>query len=226
MAQPMITPQKSYLPSELLQKDVLHLCFRCHKHVSSQKTASPPKAYWNHLQPGTIPPELLNLSEAERGLLCRIVPFVKVVKLSGHFGQYGFKGQAVLFAKDIFEVTQQLPKMLPRSSTDTSLVVVTENLENINVAKQFTISRDAIYKALNWLIHNNPLYQDVVIDQNINLNSDNILRNATAIPEDEGIGEDSSENNSCQYNPIGDNSRILRASWHQADQVSITGNNV
>lgn len=129
----------SYLPRELLAKDQLLLCHPCHTHLKTKLNNCPAKAYWNNLDPGIIPPELEILTQPEQRLLSRIIPFVKIVKLSGLYGQYGFKGQAILFAYDIFEVTKQLPNMLPRSTNDTSMVIVTENLENLNSIKQYYI---------------------------------------------------------------------------------------
>ena len=71
----------TYLPNVLLQKNQLLLCHRCKTHLSSRKTTAPPKAYWNKLDPGIIPNEILLLSQAEQRLLSRIIPFVKIIKL-------------------------------------------------------------------------------------------------------------------------------------------------
>jgi len=103
----------SNLPNVLLQKNQLLLCHRCKTHLSRKITA-PPNAFWNKFDPGIIPNEILLLSQAEQRLLSRI-PFVKIIKFDGLYGQWGFKGQAVLFAQDIFEFSEQLPEMLPRS---------------------------------------------------------------------------------------------------------------
>ncbi|VVC96008.1 unnamed protein product, partial [Leptidea sinapis] len=92
----------TYLPVELTSKISLLLCSRCQTHVTSNKTTAPPKAYWNNLDPGSIPDVIQTLTQ---------------VKFSGLYGQYGFRGQAVLFAQDIFEVSERLPSMLPRSAS-------------------------------------------------------------------------------------------------------------
>ncbi|TLM45194.1 hypothetical protein FEC35_19145 [Acinetobacter baumannii] len=131
--------------------------------MTSNKTIAPSKAYWNNLDPGSIPDEIQALTQAEQRLLCRIIPLVKIVKFTGLYGQYGFRGQAVLFAQDIFEVSERLPNMLPRSSSQVGIVVVTERLENLNITREFTISREKFYSALRWLTRNNPLYRDVRI---------------------------------------------------------------
>lgn len=67
--------------------------------MTSNKTITPSKAYWNNLDPGSIPDEIQALTQAEQRLLCRIIPLVKIVKFTGLYGQYGFRGQAVLLPK-------------------------------------------------------------------------------------------------------------------------------
>jgi hypothetical protein len=111
----MPTEPHEYLPDELKIKQNLMLCNRCKLHLSSKKRTCPPKAYWNNLDPGEIPTEISELTQVEKRLLSHVIAFLKVVKYSGRFGQYGFKGQAMLFAQDVFELTEKLPIMLPRS---------------------------------------------------------------------------------------------------------------
>ena len=86
------------MPPELKNKVRLLVCPRCKSHLRSNKTTPPAKIYCNHLDPGDIPPEIQALSHAEQRLLSRIHPFLKTAKFSGLYGQYGFKGQAILFA--------------------------------------------------------------------------------------------------------------------------------
>ncbi|CAH1133413.1 unnamed protein product [Ceutorhynchus assimilis] len=97
----------AYLPQELACKTTLLLCHRCNKHVTSNNNTPPSKAYWNNLDPGIIPEVINQLTQPEERLLSRIIPFTKVVKFDGTFGQYGFRGQAVLFAQDISEGTEK-----------------------------------------------------------------------------------------------------------------------
>ena len=129
--------------------------------MKSRKTHHPSKAYWNNLDPGVIPEEIAILTQVEIRLLARIIPFLKIIKYDGIFGQFGFKGQAVLFAQDIFEVTEKLPTSLPRSPDSAGLIVITESLENLNITREFIISRDNVSNALERLKANNPLYRYV-----------------------------------------------------------------
>jgi len=166
-----------YLPIELFNKNSMLLCHRCNTHLKSKKSIHPPKAYWNNLDPGVIPEEIVVLTQVEIQLIARIIPFLKIMKYDGIFGQYGFKGKAVLFAQDIFEVTEKLPTMLPRSPDAVGLIVVTESLLNLNITREFTISHHNINSAIEWLKANNPLYHDVQnVTSTTQLNVNDFLR--------------------------------------------------
>ncbi|GFT69105.1 ATP-dependent DNA helicase [Trichonephila clavipes] len=192
------------------------LCYRCNNHVSKSNTSVPPsKAYWNSKEPGPIPRVILRLSQTEKRLLSRIIPFLKIVKFDGLFRQYGFCGQAVLFAQGLFEVTEKLPHLLPRSVDNCGIVIVTEHLENLNITREFSVSRDNVFEALTCLVANNLLYKDVLIDNNANLSTDDlILVSENACSTSQTIVQSAVQNNQ-DFVQINDVSRILHASWHQ-----------
>lgn len=207
----------NYLPCELIGKGVLTVCHRCKSHLVSKKKDPPPKSYWNNLDPGKIPPELSILSEAEQRLLARINPFLKIIKFSGSYGQYGFKGQAVLFATDIFEVVEKLPTFLPRSTSNTDMIVVTELLENLGKTRNYSVSRENLIAALRWLKENNKLYNDVIINENVHLDEQDLIRVSN---EENAVNTNSEETDvESQWIPIGNKSAIIHASWHQGNPV-------
>ncbi|GFQ90532.1 uncharacterized protein TNCT_6071 [Trichonephila clavata] len=114
--------------------------------------------------------------------------------------------------------------MLPRTSDNAGTVVFTERLENINVTRQFSISRQKVYNALYWIVANNPLYKDVTIDQNVVINEEDIIRAEETPAEmaEETNGEATEDTRA--YMRMNDFSRIVRASWHQAnDSLFISG---
>ncbi|CAG9773736.1 unnamed protein product [Ceutorhynchus assimilis] len=208
----------AYLPQELACKTTLLLCHRCNKHVTSNNNTPPSKAYWNNLDPGIIP-EVIN--QPEQRLLSRIIPFTKVVKFDGTFGQYGFRGQAVLFAQDIFEVTEKLPNMLPRSTDSIGMIVVSEHLQNLNITREFPVSRTRVYEALQWLVTNNPLYKDVVVDSGVQLQEQDLIRIVPPKVNDTRRIEGQTETEHIRdtaFVAISASSRILRASWHQGNE--------
>ena len=168
----------------------------------------PAKAYWNNLDPGVIPQEIAVLTQVEIRLLARIIPFMKIVKYDGIFGQYGFKGQAVLFAQDIFEVTERLPTTLPRSPNSAGLVVITESLENLDITREFTISRENVSRAIEWLKANNHLYHDV---QNVsNSIQCDVADFITVQPPPAPLPN---------FISISRHSKIIRAEWNQGNAM-------
>jgi hypothetical protein len=166
----------TYLPNELKNKPFLMVCHTCKSHLMKKnKKLHPPKAYWNKLDPGAVPNCIKVLTKAEIGLLSRIHPYIKVIKFDGRFGQYGFKGHATLFAKDIFEVTEKVD-VLPRTTHDSNIVIVTEEYENLNITREYKVDRTRLFTALRWLIQNNPLYKDVKIDDEVVLDENHLVR--------------------------------------------------
>lgn len=179
-----------WLPPELISKVTLTLCHRCKSYLTSKKTNPPPKAYWNNLHPGIIPPEIQVLTQAEQRLLARIHPFLKIIKFSGLYGQYGLRGQAILFALDIFEVIEKIPTLLPRSTADADIIVIMERLQNVDSTRDYTVSRSKLNAALQWLKSNNPLYKDVVIDENAHLDERDLIRSSLPDSNEDGTEDE------------------------------------
>ncbi|KAF9404700.1 hypothetical protein HW555_014214 [Spodoptera exigua] len=184
------------LPEELIALDKITTCSRCNNHIKKRKI--PPTAYWNKMMPAEIPPELANLTSFEERFLCRIVPFLKIMKLNNRFSQNWCKGQVILFAKDVVEIADQLP-LTPHQA---GLILVVESLEDLSSSKEFVVDTQRLNKALTWLISNNHLYRDV---QHILNLRQTLLQDGTE------------ETSSNQYVIINDNKAILRGSFHQGD---------
>lgn len=60
--------------------------------------------------------------------------------------------------------------MLPRSTQEAGIVVITECLENLNITREFSVCREKLFCALRWLFENNPLYKDVIFNYNVEFN--------------------------------------------------------
>jgi PIF1-like helicase/Helitron helicase-like domain at N-terminus len=207
---------QSFLPAILQNKELL-LCHRCKTHLGKNK--QPAKAFWNKLDPGVIPDEIKVLTQPERRLLSRIIPYIKIIKY-GRFDQYSFKGHATLFALDIFEVSEKLPEMLPRNSDEIGIVVITESLENSN-PREYQISRERVYNALDWLIANDPLYHDVTINRSARLETQDVMR---VVPPAQSNAPQAIANPAVPhvsaYKSTGKpESRIVRSSWHQGNSI-------
>lgn len=118
---------------------------------------------------------------------------------------------------DIFEVIDKLPTLLPRSTADADIIVITERLQNLDSTRDYTVSRSKLIAALQWLKSNNPLYKDVVIDENAHLVERDLIR--SSLPDSNEDGTEDEEIVS-EYISIGNNARIIHASWHQGNSVS------
>lgn len=118
------------------------------------------------------------------------------------------KGQSILFAQDLNEVTDKLPVMLPRSSDSIGMAVISERRENQKSEKIYEISRVRVYKALNRLIKCNPLYSDVKIDENVDLSQEHVIR----VVDDEDEVQKTVE---FHFIDISKTGRILRGDFHQ-----------
>lgn len=146
---------KNLLPPELQHLDKLITCSRCSSNFSKGKV--PPQVYWNCMVVPGIPPVIECLSSFEKKLLSRIVPFIKIVRLTDKFSQQWCKGQAILFAQDVEELAEQLPLPFDRAG----LVIVAESLENVRARREFSVNMEKLKLALSWLLENNPLYRNV-----------------------------------------------------------------
>lgn len=70
-------------------------------------------------------------------MIQRMIPFMKIVKYQGCFGQYGLQGQAVLFARDVTEVLD----IFSRKPNSMDLVMVVESLKNIECQREMIINK-------------------------------------------------------------------------------------
>ena len=101
---PSCTPPRAYTPSPCS-------CQRCKKDNQCQKLFSD-----NNMDPGSVPAELLGLSQTEM-LIARCCPIMRVIHLKG--GQLGYGGHVVNVAQDItFAAT------LPRLAADVPIIIL------------------------------------------------------------------------------------------------------
>lgn len=119
---------------------------------------------------------------------------------------------------------------LPRSTDSIGMVVITEHLENLNISREYNISRPRVYEALRWLINNNPLYHDVILNNDAHILQEDLIRVTQAINDENvqnnnqtllepatesAVGQATNANGA--YSVISNSLRVLRASWHQGN---------
>ncbi|KAF9418736.1 hypothetical protein HW555_004564, partial [Spodoptera exigua] len=136
------------LPNELsTNNNVIVCCHRCATTLRRGRT--PTQAFWNGKWNDEIPPELKILSNVETRLLTRIIPFVKMVKLTGRFEQH-----------DVDEIAEQLPLRM----SSAGLVIVCNQLDSVQKLRGFSVN---IPNLRAWLMSNNPIYANVGNDRRI-----------------------------------------------------------
>jgi hypothetical protein len=132
------------------------LCTRCYDNLNGGLL--PKFAAANHLQFGPIPEVLSVLSDIELRMISQVEAFVTVRRLDG--GQYGTKDNIVNFFNDVMHVV----KKLPRPASNIKLVFV--RITGYQV-REHLVRPDRIRAALHWLKAHNPLYADVIIDEEL-----------------------------------------------------------
>jgi hypothetical protein len=152
----------------------------------------------NNLLIGDVPPQLLGLTIPEQLLIARHYPRCYIFKLfprdvDTHLSPdllfTGMAGNASLFELNTQEVVEMLKGQHMPSSVRTlaSVVAITfvggKKLPIDWLKKTFRVRRAIVYDALLWLRRNNPIYEDIEIDEDrlIGLPEDDIPDELLAI---------------------------------------------
>lgn len=136
-----------------------------------------------------------------------------MIKLNGRFGQYGFRGQAILFAQDLGKLAEQLPLNI----TDSGLAFIIENRENVENNRQYYVNVDNLKNALGILKQINPLYHDVEVNfDSVNLGFSEICVGDQDMAEPIlDIPEQEIQSPQVEIEEIAGGRAILRGSFHQ-----------
>ncbi|KAK3917073.1 Maturase K [Frankliniella fusca] len=110
------------------------------------------------MDPLPVPQELVGLSYIEKQLICRVHSVFSLYKVQR--GQYKYKGQVINFPQQVQNVADTLPHLV----ADLNNLVVFKLDNDINLS-DFYVRKDKVLNALLWLKQNNPLYQDIHIDE-------------------------------------------------------------
>ena len=113
--------------------------------------------------PSSIPLELQNLTQIEEMLIARALPIMRVHIRPG--GQRGYSGHCINLPQNV----EELASALPRVPKELPLIILKVKGKE-DTFRDVTVRREKVYKALLWLIDNNPQFQDVQINM-ISLNS-------------------------------------------------------
>ena len=123
----------------------------------------PAQSQANLLELNAIPPELESLCDLESRLISQRIPFMKILNLP-RGGQAGIRGAVVNVPTDLTKVTT----LLPRTTSNSGLfpLKLKRKLQYRGYVSYQMICPYAVERGLKFLLENNELYKDVLIDQN------------------------------------------------------------
>lgn len=110
----------------------------------------------------SIPPELKNLTLAEKLLIQRVSPLVPVIHIKN--GSIGSRGHVVSFFQDISGICNELPK-IPSEIQMVKVIRSGTTAAGENISNTFTVNKHRVLTALKWLKKFNPLYSDITIKE-------------------------------------------------------------
>jgi hypothetical protein len=169
-----------HLPNGLL-KGVSHICRTCYREirktncdsnsndVTQQRIHKLPKDALVHgLLAGHIPDVLSTLNTVEQSM---ISIYSSITKVSLHGGKnYSVHGAlSYTIINDVTLVAERLPRM-----PTIAQIAILRN-ENGKNTRDFTYRPYYVKQALTWLIQNNHLYRDIILEWPIDLNWENPL---------------------------------------------------
>ena len=123
----------------------------------------------NNMDPGHVPPQLQGLTPVEKLLIAKVNPTMTIHRLS-RGGQFGFKGHVLNLSQNVNAFLRQLPRTVHQLDV---LVLRKENHNAELPPTFFTVNRQRVLSALQWLHENNEFYRDIEIN----------MQNIAALPE-------------------------------------------
>ena len=129
----------------------------------------PPESLANYRWVGPMPDELKNLTWIEELLIARAHVVGRVVRLQARnqTSHFAVKGHVILLPQDTTLLLNILP-MTPASLPDVVRVVWTgksaPDRDRDRIRSQFTVRREIVYNALQWLCRYNEDYRQVTIN--------------------------------------------------------------
>ena len=141
---------------------VEYICVTCHRYLTRKKPVVPPMACANGLKLDDIPPELAELNEVERHVLALRIPFMSVYCTQVKGGQNKIYGGVTNVPTSL----EQIVNMLPRMSSEVQYHPM-QIKRKMCFKKSYVkgkIRKDVVMRALDWLMHNNPRYKEIVMN--------------------------------------------------------------
>jgi hypothetical protein len=153
-------------PMGVTQAEMISTCRSCY--VSLQRGFCPQDSLANFRWLGSVPPELQGLTWLEELLIARAHLVGRIVRLEERraCSYFALKGHTILLPQDTTQLLNLLPMSLS-SLPDIVRVVWTgkDDPEKRNLRPSFTVRKQKVYTALQWLCQNHEDYRHVTIDE-------------------------------------------------------------
>ena len=179
-------------------------CKTCFTSLKNDKL--PKFSIANNFQIGETPPELTDLTLSEKLLISKCRPKMYVVKLRSTCGpqsqQKGLKGNTITFPQNTVQIASTLPANPDILSDHLKVVFIGKGRPTREMLKKiFTVRREKVYNALNFLIENNPVYADVTLSNNVDLPVDDVPEQIMHTLETHDDLDDEDANEHSTYTP-------------------------
>jgi hypothetical protein len=160
-------------------QSMLKLCKTCYNALRHGKT--PPLSLANGTYIGAVPSELSDLTPIEEAMIARCRAKCWIVQLKEENpevimpdAQRGVRGHIIIYPQRPSEIAKILPPPLNDLLTPICVLFDGANAPTLEwlqeKAKPLCVRREKVHNALVWLKNNNPLYEDIEINNGL-LNS-------------------------------------------------------
>ena len=131
-----------------------YVCSQCSRDKKCPKKFS----FENSMIPSPVPHELQGLTQVEEMLIACALPIMRVYIKPG--GQRGYSGHCINLPQNV----KELATSLPRYPKELSVIIVKVKGKD-NTFKDVSVRREKVHNALLWLIHNNPHYANIEMNE-------------------------------------------------------------
>ena len=109
------------------------------------------------MHPGSVPECLQNLTQVEEMLIAQVSPIMYVYRKHG--GQHSYKGHVLNLSQNIQSLLDKLPQNISNLP-----ILILRRIGTNDAFSDFTVRRQKVLTALQWLKQHNPFYNSISID--------------------------------------------------------------
>ena len=156
-----------------IDDETISFCKDCYSHIRKSKT--PPLSLANNLLLGDVPPELQALTVVEESMIARCRAKICIIQLKAQENsvlpnaQRALHGHIIIYPQKPDNLLHVLPPTINEACIPICVVFVGSRPPSQQwlreKAKPLIVRRERVRTALLWLKKHNPLYRDVIVDE-------------------------------------------------------------